>query len=219
MFLHLIDPLQHHGHFIVTEIDFRYYPQMFFPLVLFRYSKLLTGRHAEYAWIRDDSFEKIHLLFRWYNRFKEITKMVSGGEVLNTYLFKEAIASRILLLPTLLYQALGEYTYKKYSFGRMRNRFSNDTWAIIDICTEIRKRWPLEPIGSLWRLSLAINPSYPRTAFFKLTNRRNASRLSNLGYPQETLARKCEKLGLAALVYASDRLGFDISPLTPRVHR
>lgn len=218
IFLHLIDPLQHHGHFIVTEIDFRYYPQTFFPTVLFKYSKLLAGKHAECVWIRDDSFEKIHFLFRWHNRFREITKRVSQGEVLNPYLFREAIVSRILLLPTLLAQALGEYTYKKYSFDIMRERFSNDIWDIIDICTEIRKKWPLKPINSLWRFLLGINPSYPRTVYFKLYNRGIALKLNTLGYQQDTLARKCEKLGSAALIHAFERLGLDKSYLGQHVH-
>ncbi|GAG65040.1 unnamed protein product, partial [marine sediment metagenome] len=34
-YFYQIDPLQHHGHFVLTEIDLLYYPQPYFPLLLF----------------------------------------------------------------------------------------------------------------------------------------------------------------------------------------
>ncbi|HEY0090033.1 MAG TPA: hypothetical protein VGB37_14400, partial [Candidatus Lokiarchaeia archaeon] len=46
-YLFLFDPFQHHEHFIYSEYEMFYYPQMLFPLILFEYSTSLFETDKE----------------------------------------------------------------------------------------------------------------------------------------------------------------------------
>ena len=56
--LYRIDPFQHHGHFVISEMDFDYYPQAFVPLVYFRGASAFLGGGAFRVRERDSHLER-----------------------------------------------------------------------------------------------------------------------------------------------------------------
>ena len=138
-FFYLIDPLQHHSHFILTEYDLDYYPEAYFPLVLFKYSKsFFNSDKIKKIKTRNDSIEKINALFYFVNYFRELH--LNKKYKLGSYNAKFLLHA-ITLFPTLYLQAKGIYVYKKYSFGIAKKDFNSKDWRIIREVENIRKTW------------------------------------------------------------------------------
>lgn len=135
-FLYLLDPLQHHQHFVISEYDMRYYFQPVFPLVLFDYATELTDFNNELTFrCLDSSGCLTRFLDTWGDFF---VRKMTEKEMMRTYDVKHAI-QMILILPTLYSQAkTGEYRYKKFSFENVKNDFPTELWKVIENATMVR---------------------------------------------------------------------------------
>lgn len=136
-YFYQIDPLQHHGHMVITELDKSYYPQTYFPLILFDYAVKLSGPQEVTFNERDSTLERKVLLWRMLTNTDkhQLEQGVSNFFGLKYFL------SIVQLIPTIFLQAQGEYCYKRDSFKRIRDQYPNLNWAIIDKATSIRNSW------------------------------------------------------------------------------
>jgi len=137
-YFYCIDPLQHHGHFVLTEIDLAYYPQPYFPLVLFDYSLSFFGNNEIVIHERDCEIERLNTLWNTCYYFRK--KYILNKPI--TDIFELKMFLHILqLLPLAYLQANGQYCYKKYSFDLVKKEFSEKDWTIIEKATKIRSEW------------------------------------------------------------------------------
>jgi len=180
-FLYMIDPFQHHGHFIITEIDMKYYPQIYFPFILFNYSIRVIGEKYLTFYERDSEVERKNLLW------KMCTKGFNTPQDLYSMKY---FLSIIQLIPTIYLQSVGKYSYKKYSFEKVKKILNNQNWQIVEKATKIRQNWPWY-CSSPERLVANIipNPFFLALYYRKLKNKIPSFIIEILGkdYPKETL--------------------------------
>lgn len=134
--MYRLDPLQHHGFMVVTEIDLDWYPESYFPLDLLRYAKCLDDPPALLSRRRNSRPEQRQQLWsigQWMRR-----RLAEGDKGADPYAAK-LLTSFLLLLPALFLQGVGEPTYKKYSFDRLPSRFPGDTAVL-----RLASRWRSE---------------------------------------------------------------------------
>lgn len=138
-----VDPLQHHGHFSMTESELHAYCQgRFLPFSLFRDAVPLYGRaHLLIHEFADSSdSHPLHGLSVACQNWCE-----NGLPLKDLYHLKSA-TSLIQLFPVLYLQAQGINVSKRESFSLARQDFSEEEWAPIDIATSVRCKWPSPPL-------------------------------------------------------------------------
>lgn len=138
------DPLQHHGWFVLTELDLKFYCNAYFPVELFKYSKSLfndKGLELDIS-LREDNSEVHEVL--WDMASAIIRKIENHYYPTNMYQLK-SLLSEFMLLPALYMQAKeGRGIYKKESFDLARVGFDSADWTIMDKASEIRTNWNYE---------------------------------------------------------------------------
>ena len=168
-YLFEFDPLQHHAHILLTEIDLESYSDTLFPLDILdharslgtAWSPLRVGRrNCEGAVLRE--FERVCTAF---SRLAESRYYPDNAYDLKSFL------SELMLLPALYLQSLGQPCYKKYSFARSAPDFPAEDWSVMEEASAIRAGWRYERRGDVlsaagaWMASpeltrrLAANPS------------------------------------------------------------
>ncbi|UCE75380.1 MAG: nucleotidyltransferase domain-containing protein [Methanomassiliicoccales archaeon] len=139
-----VDPLQHHGFGIFTDADLGYYPEFFCPLILFEYGKnMLYDTDNITVYKRDDEIDRIRMLLIDVRRLQyrvQYSKYPTSG-----YRWKQHL-SNMMLLPTYFLQAKGVHMYKKYTFFKVKNEYSNFNWKCIDMASKYRKNWKVKNI-------------------------------------------------------------------------
>ncbi len=137
------DPLQHHGWFIIYESQLKNYPITYFPIELYKYSKVIFPElplkiHIRYS----DNTYYLHPYNRLANFLK--SKIEIGYRPQNAYSLKSFL-SQVMLLPAIYYQAkMGNGVFKKHSFNMVKNDFKKENWEAIEIATKIRNEWNYE---------------------------------------------------------------------------
>lgn len=173
--LYALDPLQHHGHFVVAEQDLSDYPETFFPLVLFNHAvSLRDDRQGDILGltVRDCEFETRAavwgMCYQLRQRYIESRPPCSAYE-------RKLYLSWIMLLPALYLQATGRPCYKRESFELARPEFGDKVWAdAVVMASELRSRWS-NPRN--WRLAMrsmiavGIDPVLASAGFNKLAGR------------------------------------------------
>lgn len=155
-YFYTIDPLQHHGWFVLTERDLKDYPQLYFPYELFQSSKSLfpdKGLHFNvhiYTDKQDFSAPFLRLAH------SVIIKIEWERFPANIYQLKHLL-SEFMLLPALYIQAKEKRgIYKKCSFDLAKKDFKEEEWRIMDDVSEIRQNWNYS-LSPLQRKMLTIN--------------------------------------------------------------
>lgn len=179
-YFYKIDPLQHHGWFVLTEGDLSDYPQTYFPRELFKYARSLLpdkGMNIKLCFDPGKQDYKTPFLDLALGIRLQLEK---GGCPGNMYQLK-GLLSRFMLLPALYCQARDRKgIFKKFSFDAAREDFSASAWAIMDEVSGIRANWhySLNPvrryfmtrISPLWiRLKRNVAPRIPPGLKKKLT--------------------------------------------------
>lgn len=135
-----IDSLQLHGYFVISESDLCYYPQTYFPLVLFGYARsFYPGDPVLQVRVRDSQREALQIFWRQAKAFA-----VRAAE--NRYNFQTVFERKVFLhaifsFPLFFLQAKGEHYYKRDSFGQARAALPNDWWNAVDIASDIMRSW------------------------------------------------------------------------------
>ncbi len=139
-FLYEHDPLQHHRHFIITEIDLHRYPAAFLPPEILRFATAVIGPHRLAIGMRESSTTDGSVRTMAH----ELANWGTPNAVLpNTWHLKYLLSS-VLLLPALYLQSRGTPCYKKFSFERARPAFGA-AWRAVDLASELRRTWTYSP--------------------------------------------------------------------------
>ena len=135
------DPLQDHGIFIITQMHMDYYVQSRMPLVV-----LNTG----YSWPvhRDtleisvaDSTKSDRCILRDIIYTEVIKKEFNVPLNLSEF---RLLLHRVFLLPSLYYQAKGEYIYKPYAIARISKELKHIDWTFMHKACEIYNNWNIQ---------------------------------------------------------------------------
>lgn len=165
-FLYLLDPLQHHELFIITELDMNYYFEPIFPLELFKYAKEITNFRNELKFRCLEDEDYLNKIFDLHKNYFFNNARFSKK---NVFFIKNFIQNT-LLLPTIYYQLKNKkYIYKKYSFEKTKKDFSEKDWKIIEKCTKVRDSYQYKSYYPYWfRKFIGFNFHYK---FLKLLHR------------------------------------------------
>ncbi|MCB9211464.1 MAG: hypothetical protein H6609_19030 [Ignavibacteriales bacterium] len=142
--IYKFDPLQHHGWFLLTEADLDNYPNDYFPLELFEYSKSIYSNGQAIKIVMNDNLNyKKGFIDLSSSIKKKIDKLrTSNNELksLNIYQLK-GLLSQIMLLPSLYLQAKNSKgIFKKFSFDELRKEFGNK-YFVMDTISSLRLAW------------------------------------------------------------------------------
>ena len=205
VFLYLLDPLQHHGHFVITEYDLQAYNQFLFPLELFKYTTELSlfRQNLEFHVIK--SWDKVvdALAKRVeYFRVKWPNDIEKG--IFDSYEIKNAIQN-ILIIPVLYLELKNrQYYYKKFVLESARCDFDSKQWGVIERASKVRQSCQFH---SIWPYQLRkfigywIHPKLLHFLHRKLDLSITEDMLAIMGQDMLNEARKLteimrEKLGL-----------------------
>lgn len=141
IFLLSVDPLQHHGVFLIDINTFSFYWQMDLPIQVLRKAKHVGDSKLTLA-ITGVMLENKGSLNAAKNTL-DLIKNFPGKDYNKIGMWEwKFFISEMLLLPTLILGSKGNYLYKKESFPVAKNMFSNDAWYCIEKATQIRNLWP-----------------------------------------------------------------------------
>jgi len=137
--LYLFDPLQHHGFIIINELDQSFYPQSYYPSLLFKNScALLEEGSSKLSFrYRDDTIEKSLAL---YNNLKSLIRYAHLNKNSIDLFTLKRFVSNITLLPVLYIQKKDDYIYKKNAFLKLDVYFKNQELFIF--AEKIRNEFP-----------------------------------------------------------------------------
>ena len=141
VFYFMVDPFQHHGTMMCSEIDLRYYPQSYLPFDTLRRSKAIIKDDAGLHIVERD--EGIETLNAFWKALQVIRKTYSEPDryLSNFFNFKLFLAY-LMTLPTYYLQAKGTHVYKKFSFDIVYKEF-REKWLPIEISTLIRNNFQI----------------------------------------------------------------------------
>ena len=139
-----MDPLQHHGWFILGEFELKEYPEQYFPSELFSYSKCLFGEKIlKISTSNMEYGREFNLSFQRLSK-SVLDKLESKAFLQNYYEFKNLL-SQFMLLPAIYLQAqTGKGVFKKISFEIMEKELGAHNDVMKEI-SEIRRAWDYQP--------------------------------------------------------------------------
>lgn len=146
-FMYVIDPLQHHGWFVMTERDLSCFPERVLPLEVLSDSKVLLGmnRFAVTVCGSDPSALKSEAL----RVLSRLTKMLREGWRPKNCFALKSFLSEFMMIPVLYLQARDSKGWsKRDSFEEARKDFDIDTWGIMDEVSDMRRTWSFAPDGA-----------------------------------------------------------------------
>lgn len=146
-----LDPLQHHGWFVLTEADLAWHCEAYFPAALFRHARWLLPGDGEVRLRRRDSRAETRAAF--VGLAEAVRRKASRSAPATDMYALKSLLSQFMLLPALYLQARdGHGVYKRDSFALARPDFAPALWAPMDEVSAIRRDWhyDLEP----WRRAL-----------------------------------------------------------------
>ena len=137
------DPFMHHGPYYLSEIDFVWYPEAKFPLVLFENGFDLLEPEQELAVATRPSEDVTDAMLEAFLGF---FRSRTAEFAVRNYYDLELILGSAMLLPALyLQRRTGRFRYKRDTFPVAQRDFSVDEWQPIRKATELRASLPERP--------------------------------------------------------------------------
>ncbi|HNQ00135.1 MAG TPA: nucleotidyltransferase domain-containing protein [Bacteroidia bacterium] len=137
-----MDPLQHHGWFVLKESDFGHYPETFLPSDVLKESKSLLSDTKESLILYADS--NIDYYYPLKELCRSLRKKTHPNSQPRTLYQLKSFLSEFMMLPALYVQARDRRgVFKKYSFALAAVDFKKEDWSIIEEVSLMRDRWPL----------------------------------------------------------------------------
>ena len=139
-----MDPLQHHGWFVLTEADLVEYPEHYFPTVLFNHAATLFGESTLTMQLNPAGYTDYFVPS--FNHLSQsiLSKLETGSYLQNYYAFKNLL-SEFMLLPAIYLQAkTGKGVFKKYSFSLLDKELGAD-YSIMNVISGLREKWNYKP--------------------------------------------------------------------------
>lgn len=143
-YFYKIDPLQHHGWFILNQNDLSNYPYDYFPIELFHYAKCLVGENNLRIYLNHPAHQ-IDGLSSFQHLTESILKKIKTQSFLkNQYVFKNFL-SEFMLLPAVFLQARdSKGIFKKFSFEILKSDYP-ECCHIMDEISLMRQEWVYTP--------------------------------------------------------------------------
>ncbi|MFN8234788.1 MAG: hypothetical protein U0X89_01515 [Bacteroidia bacterium] len=162
-----MDPLQHHGWFVLTEKELDDFPTSYFPPSLFEQAKCLMGKNKFQIHFQNPSnVTKLQLFKSFCNHLLSNINRIEQN--LNYYEVK-SLLSGFMLLPSVYLQLNSlEGVFKKESFNLLKGTLCQEEYEIMNQVSEIRANWDYQP-PMLYKIILSLNSSAINN-FFKKTN-------------------------------------------------
>ena len=168
MRMNRIDPIQHHGHWIIYSSQLKNYDDSFMPLSVLENAIRLQGPTSIYG--------NINLELSQEGSIKNIRSCINGINLLhkkyidnkiNIFEMKGLIGN-ILLLPAFVNQANGNRLSKRDAIMSCRSMYSNEACVAIETCSSMRDNWNLalesKRFKNLKRIALLVrNPLFFRS--------------------------------------------------------
>ncbi len=149
-YLQRADVLQHHGHFVLTEIDLDWYCDAHFPSVLYAWATQVLGDDGlRIARQRDSAPEAREQLTGMCGRFTSPARpaMLATAFGLKLHL------SCFMILPALLLQLRETPCYKRESFERVRSLYAPEDYRVMDEVSAMRRDWRQDEPGVIGHLA------------------------------------------------------------------
>lgn len=139
-----MDPLQHHGWFILSEDDLRNYPEDYLPHELWEHASVLMGATELNVQIKEKGYHDEFIVA--YHKFSNhLLKNINSKKFLADNYDLKSMLSGFMLLPSIYLQAkTGKGIFKKYSFELLKKELGND-YAIMDEVSALRANWNYQP--------------------------------------------------------------------------
>lgn len=135
-----MDPLQHHGWFLITEKELIQYPVDYFPVMLFSYAKCLTGKNnlfIKYSLTSDAELQK-----HFEGFCNHLKRNIQKNITTSNYYDLKSMLSGFMLLPAIYIQLRHpEGVFKKESFNLLRKEMSPNDYKVMDSVSQIRNEW------------------------------------------------------------------------------
>lgn len=139
-YMYAHDPLQHHGWFILTQLDLGYYSDAYLPHVIYEHAcSLFPVEYTLHLAVRDSYAENIDA-FRSLNQ--SLKKKTKNKNIPRNLYSLKLLLSQFMLLPSLYYQAKNNLgVWKAESFSLVEKDFTKRQWTCMNEVSEIRKNW------------------------------------------------------------------------------
>jgi predicted nucleotidyltransferase len=138
-FLHLLDPLQHHSHFVITEYDLQAYDQTIFPLCLFGFCTELSNFRTSLNFnvLPSQNVNLLKSFGFWMQYFEHPERF--GFSMDSSYAVKQFVQSIIFIL--ILYTEIrdSQFYYKKFIFDLVEQDFDCELWNLIERASAVRR--------------------------------------------------------------------------------
>jgi predicted nucleotidyltransferase len=170
---HRIDPLQHHGWFVMTEKDLLNFPQQVLPIEVVREACVLTG--ATKLMVQVDDGIRLSHVQTFVTAVNRMEKLLSKGKLPHSAFTLKSLLSEFMMLPVLYLQAkMKKGMSKRDSFALARHDFSERAWKSMDTVSAVRRIWLFTPnmfqkkflygtSGFSWKMRKTIPLSLPLT--------------------------------------------------------
>lgn len=167
-FTYFFDPFMHHGPYYIVETDLNFYPEAYFPLVLFAYGVELVDDHTHVTVKARPSLEVTDVLIKGFeNFFRERFK--TSSSIKNSFDL-EWVLSSVMLLPVLyLQRKTGVFRYKREALALAERDFTPEEWEPVKLSTFIRANIGPRPKVREWLLDLSIRLRFPNLIKMWLT--------------------------------------------------
>ncbi|MFM7217726.1 MAG: hypothetical protein ACKO1U_06885 [Bacteroidota bacterium] len=143
-FMFLIDPLQHHGWFVMTARDLSAYPENVLPFSALADARVLLG--AEALGVTQPVVDGFVYRTEAFRTMSRMTLRLSEGYRPQTAYAAKSFLSECMMLPVLYQQARDRKgCSKKDSFSSVSVDFSPEDWSVVEELTSIRQQWEYRP--------------------------------------------------------------------------
>ncbi len=142
--LHNIDPLQHHGLFVLTEYDLQSYQQSFFPLeIIERSVEIISGvDKVEYNESGLGYASERSLFLKMAQQMRSVA---CGKTHLRTaYAIKAHVQTLVLMWVIYLQLRDEKFWHKQDALQNKHDEIPSEIWLIIENVTHLRQSWNVE---------------------------------------------------------------------------
>ena len=135
------DPLQHHGLFVLTELDLGSYPVEYFPPVLLNFATPVFLAEDVGQLSLNARVDRAELLASFDALCEGAMRLSCESSMRSAYNIK-ALASTVLLVPIFFRQAkYHEFNFKPEGLRKARQEAPPEVWDVIDRITHLRDHW------------------------------------------------------------------------------
>jgi hypothetical protein len=136
-----LDPLQHHGHWIITKQSLNDYDESYMPLLVLQEGVVIQGPH-EIRYTSNESATRTGLRTNIYNTCEAISSLYNIYEkgIIGSYKLKGLVGS-FALMPAFIFQYRGEPLTKVEAIERAKEIFSDKAYACIVWASYCRENW------------------------------------------------------------------------------